>query len=166
MDWNVTRDGWMMLADTRVRAALGRGGTLPQENKIEGDGATPLGRYPLRYVMYRSDRLSAPLTRLPLRSIAADDGWCDAAGDAAYNRPVRRPYPASSETLFREDALYDIIVVVGHNDDPVVSGLGSAVFLHCKRGDYEPTQGCVALALEDVRKWLGQVQRGDCLVIR
>jgi L,D-peptidoglycan transpeptidase YkuD (ErfK/YbiS/YcfS/YnhG family) len=166
MDWLVTRDGWMKLANTRVRAALGRGGCLPEADKIEGDGATPLGRYPVRSVLYRADRGPAPVTALPVRQIAPDDGWCDAANDPAYNRPVRLPYPVSCETLFREDGLYDIIVVIGHNDDPAISGLGSAVFLHCKRGEYEPTQGCVALAPDDVRTWLGQVQRGDYLVIR
>ncbi|MDG1418861.1 MAG: L,D-transpeptidase family protein [Maricaulis sp.] len=165
MDWHVTRDGWMKLANTRVRAALGRGGSLPEADKVEGDGATPLGRYPLRFVMYRADRGPAPITALPTRKIGSDDGWCDAVDDAAYNRPVRLPYPVSCETLFREDGLYDIIVVLGHNDDPAISGLGSAVFLHCKRGNYEPTLGCVALAPEDVRTWLEQVQRGDYIVI-
>jgi len=43
--------------------------------------------------------------------------------------------------------LYDIIVVVGHNDSPSLPYLGSAIFLHVARPDWGPTEGCVALAL-------------------
>ncbi|SDM17697.1 L,D-transpeptidase catalytic domain [Maricaulis salignorans] len=155
----------MDLAGKRVRAALGRSGICPQNSKQEGDGATPTGRYALRRILYRADRMTPPLTALPARPIRADDGWCDAPDDPAYNRPVRLPYPASHETLFREDGLYDIILVVGHNDDPPVPGLGSAIFLHCKRGDYEPTEGCVALDPDDVRRLLSNAKPGDHLVI-
>jgi L,D-peptidoglycan transpeptidase YkuD (ErfK/YbiS/YcfS/YnhG family) len=41
-------------------------------------------------------------------------------------------------------------VVLGHNDDPVVPGMGSAIFLHVARPDYGPTEGCVALARPDL----------------
>ena len=155
----------MDLAGKRVRAALGRSGNCPQNSKQEGDGATPTGRYALRRILYRADRMTPPQTALPSRPIGTDDGWCDAPDDPAYNRPVRLPYPASHETLFREDGLYDIILVVGHNDDPPVPGLGSAIFLHCKRGDYEPTEGCVALDPADVRLLLSNAKPGDHLVI-
>ncbi|MAK65240.1 MAG: hypothetical protein CMF75_10960 [Maricaulis sp.] len=165
MDWQVSRNGLMTLGGRTVRAALGKGGITEASDKREGDGATPLGRYPLRRVLYRPDRVAPPVTALPVRAIRPDDGWCDAPEDPAYNRPVRRPYAASHETLWREDGLYDLILVVGHNDDPPVPGLGSAIFLHCKRGEYEPTQGCVALDPDDVRDFLRQARPGDHLVI-
>ena len=85
--------------------------------------------------------------------------------DPAYNRPVRRPYPASHEAMWREDGLYDLILVLGHNDDPPEPGLGSAIFLHCKRGDYEPTEGCVALDPDDVRALLRVLRPGDRICI-
>lgn len=165
MDWQVSRNGLMTLGGRTVRAALGKGGITDASDKREGDGATPLGRYPLRRVLYRPDRVAPPVTALPVRAIRPDDGWCDAPEDPAYNRPVRRPYAASHEALWREDGLYDLILVVGHNDDPPVPGLGSAIFLHCKRGEYEPTQGCVALDPDDVRDFLRQARPGDHLVI-
>lgn len=122
-----------------------------RRDKREGDGATPVGRFPLHRLLYRRDRLPAvPATALPASPIARDDGWCDDPGDPAYNRPVRLPFAAGHEKLWREDGLYDLVVVLGHNDDPPVPGLGSAIFLHVARPGYEPTEGCVALALDDL----------------
>ena len=74
-----------------------------------------------------------PSRRLPLRAIRKDDGWCDAPDDPNYNRLVKLPYPASAETMWREDHLYDLVAVLGYNDDPVVPGKGSAIFLHLAR---------------------------------
>ena len=125
---------------------LGRSGV--RANKREGDGASPSGCYKLRAVFYRADRVTLPPTRLPSMAIARDDGWCDAPGDVAYNRKVRLPYPASAEHLWRDDGVYDIVVVLGHNDDPVVPGAGSAIFLHLRRGDGGPTEGCVGVDRE------------------
>lgn len=128
--------------------ALGRSGIL--RDKHEGDGATPVGRYALKRVLYRGDRLRAPATRLPVAPILQDDGWCDAPEDPNYNRAVKLPYPASAENMWRDDGLYDVVVVLGHNDDPVVPGAGSAIFMHVAAPDFTPTAGCVALAREDL----------------
>ena len=62
-----------------------------------------------------------------------NDGWCDAPDDPNYNRLVSLPYPASAEHLWRDDNVYDLIAVLGYNDDPVVPGKGSAIFLHIAR---------------------------------
>ncbi len=163
--WTVTASGQFLLDGVQIRAALGRSGTLPDAEKREGDGATPLGRYAMRHVYYRADRGEAPPTRLPCRAIRPDDGWCDAPGDAAYNRLVRLPYPASCETLMRDDCLYDRIVVLGHNDNPPLTGRGSAIFLHCAKETYTPTEGCVALARADLDRFLKHIMPGDSLEI-
>ncbi len=130
------------------RCAIGRGGR--RRDKREGDGATPVGSWSMRRLLYRADRLAMPQTVLPVSVIAATDGWCDALADARYNQPVQLPYPASAETLWREDAVYDLIVPLGYSDVPVVPGVGSAIFLHVARPDFTPTEGCVALALGDL----------------
>ncbi len=134
-------------------------------DKREGDGATPVGHFPLRRLLYRPDRLSAPITRLPIAPLAPDDGWCDDPADAQYNRPVRLPYAARHEELWRTDALYDVIVVIGHNDAPVVAGMGSAIFMHLASADYRPTQGCVALARQDLLDVLAGVGTDTVLEI-
>ena len=165
-DLRVFLDGEGAVAEWRgkaLRCAIGRGSIA--ETKVEGDGVTPVGRWPLRRVLYRADRLAPPQTVLPLAVIGADDGWCDDPGDPAYNRPVRLPYAASHERLQREDSLYDVIVVLGHNDDPVVPGAGSAIFLHVARDDFGPTEGCVALALEDLLAVLNEAPAGSAVEV-
>ena len=151
MDLIVTRDGAIWRATfgkNRWRCALGRTGVTA--DKQEGDGATPAGCWPLRRVLYRPDRLPAPETTFPVAALTPDDGWCDDQEDMHYNQPVRLPYAARHEVLWREDEIYDAIVILAHNDDPPEPGKGSAVFLHVARGDYGPTEGCVALALPDL----------------
>lgn len=146
-----------------VPCVLGRAGV--RADKREGDGATPVGRFPLRRVLWRADRLPPPETGLPLQPIAEDDGWCDAPEDPAYNRPVIRPYPASHEEMWRDDHVYDVVVVMGHNDDPVVPGMGSAVFLHLVRPDRAPTAGCVALVPDDMLRLLKDCGPGSALSV-
>ncbi|MGH7025216.1 MAG: L,D-transpeptidase family protein [Caulobacteraceae bacterium] len=158
-------DGWMELPGRLAKCALGPAGVIPAGAKREGDGATPAGLWPMRRVLWREDRAPAPATRLPLSSIAPADGWCDAPGDGAYNRQVALPYPASAEHLWREDRVYDVIVVLGYNDAPVVAGAGSAIFLHLTGPDFPPTQGCVALAGGDLLHLLALARPGDAVRI-
>jgi L,D-peptidoglycan transpeptidase YkuD (ErfK/YbiS/YcfS/YnhG family) len=148
-----------------VRCALGPAGVVAGGAKREGDGATPAGRWPMRRVLYRPDRGSPPVTGLPAAAIEPDDGWCDASGDPAYNRLVKLPYPASAEAMWRDDGLYDLVVELAYNDDPPVPGLGSAIFLHCARPDFSPTQGCVALARPDLEAVLALAGPGAVLEV-
>jgi L,D-peptidoglycan transpeptidase YkuD (ErfK/YbiS/YcfS/YnhG family) len=104
----------------------------------------------LRQLLYRADRLARPDSNLAMAEIQPLDGWCDAPGDAAYNKAVTLPHGASAEAMWRADELYDLVIVTGHNDDPVVPGRGSAIFIHVARPDYGPTEGCVALSRQDL----------------
>ncbi|HEY2177704.1 MAG TPA: L,D-transpeptidase family protein [Caulobacteraceae bacterium] len=158
-------DGWISLPGRLARCALGKGGVVPAGAKREGDHASPAGLWPLRRVLWRPDRGEAPRTRLRHAPIAPDDGWCDAPGDGAYNRPVKLPYPTSAEPLWREDRLYDLVVVLGYNDDPVVAGAGSAIFAHLASPDLDPTEGCVALTATDLIHLLANARPGDALRI-
>ena len=137
-----------------LRCVFGEGGIVA--HKQEGDRGTPCGPLPLRRVLYRADRLPPPVCgNLPREPIGSDDGWCDDPAHADYNRAVRLPHPARHERLWREDSVYDLLAVLGHNDDPVRRGDGSAIFLHVARPDEHPTQGCLALHLADLR-WILQ----------
>ena len=142
------RRGLLQLGPLRFPCALGRSGS--RVRKREGDGATPIGDWPIRQVLYRADRLALPPLAWPARPIQRADGWCDDAAAPSYNRAVLLPCPARAEQLWRDDGLYDVVVVLGHNDDPPVAGLGSAIFMHVARSDMAPTEGCVALAREDL----------------
>lgn len=153
-------DGRFRFAGQTLRCALGKGGVLPADAKREGDGATPATRLPLRRVLYRADRGPPPRCAVPVEPLSPGDGWCDDAADRAYNRPIRLPCDARHEVLWRADAVYDIIGVLGWNDSPPERGRGSAIFLHLARPDYSPTEGCVALSLPDLRQVLAAGLRG------
>ena len=163
MDLLVERSGFAVWGTSRLRCAIGRGGISAQ--KHEGDGATPVGAFAMRQLLYRPDREARPRTALPGAPLDPADGWCDAPGDPAYNRPVLLPYPASAENLWREDHLYDLIVVLGYNDEPVVSGQGSAIFLHLASPEFAPTAGCVALEHEDLLTVIAAADRASRVII-
>ncbi|RED51345.1 L,D-transpeptidase family protein [Aestuariispira insulae] len=147
-----------------VKCALGRGGIGPKSG--EGDGITPVGTWPMRRFHYRADRIQKPITGLEGRAIAPDDGWCDASDHPDYNRLVKLPFPHSHEKMWREDRLYDLVIELGYNDDPVIPAGGSAIFMHVARPDFSPTEGCVALPIEDLNKLIGHCGPGTQLVIR
>jgi len=163
MDIDVFADGVLRVAEATFRCALGRSGV--RRDKREGDGATPVGAFPLRRILYRADRLGLPATALPAERIRPEDGWCDDPADPLYNRQIRLPYPARHEILWREDGLYDMVVVIGHNDEPVVPGAGSAVFLHAAAPDFAPTEGCVALARPALIALVERCGPGDRLCV-
>ena len=164
MDLIVSAEGWASWNGKQYRCALGPSGA--RREKREGDGATPTGRFPFRRLLYRADRLQPPATHLPQQAIDPADGWCDDPASADYNRPVRLPHPARHEKMWLETPLYDLVVVIGHNDAPVVKGAGSAVFLHVAREDWGPTEGCVAFARDDLLAILAQVSATDAVEIR
>lgn len=159
-------DGWCaQIADKRFPCAIGYGGVRSATEKREGDGATPLGRWPLRRLLYRPDRGDRPRTSLPTLPIRRQDGWCDDPAFEDYNRPVRLPFPGSHEKLWREDGHYDLLAVLGHNDSPPQPGMGSAIFLHCASPDLKPTEGCVALLRPDLEEVLALVAPDSSVIV-
>jgi L,D-peptidoglycan transpeptidase YkuD (ErfK/YbiS/YcfS/YnhG family) len=162
----VDASGRLELPDGRALACvLGKGGVRPAAEKREGDGATPAGRWPLRRVFYRPDRELPPATALDRVPLKPRDGWCDDPAHPLYNRPVTLPFAASHEVLWREDHIYDLIVELGHNDDPPVPGLGSAIFMHLTRPDRAPTEGCVALERDGLLTLLAHCRPGAVIEI-
>lgn len=154
----VTADGLLCFRGETLRCALGAGGISAA--KREGDGATPTGLLPIRRILWRADRGPRPATSLPAEPIAPDDGWCDDPADAAYNTAIRLPHPARHERLWRDDAVYDVIGVLGWNDAPVQRGRGSAIFLQVAWPGLAPTEGCVALPKAELLRLLGAGMTG------
>ena len=161
-------NGWLRLGHLIWPCALGRTGR--GHFKREGDGLTPIGRWPIRRVLFRADRRPLAHPSIPGSSaVQANDGWCDADGDRNYNRYVRHPYAASAERLWRDDHCYDVIVVLGHNDRPRKQGGGSAIFLHVAEpandGSLKPTAGCIALRPRDLQTVLRKISRNSYIRI-
>jgi len=160
----VYANGLLFWPGGSVRAACGKAGV--RADKREGDHASPAGVFSLLRAFYRRDRLGAPKTGLPLAALKSEDGWCDDPADPRYNTLVALPYPASHEELWRTDGLYDVIVVIGYNTDPVVPGKGSAIFLHCASPDFAGTEGCIAVAREVLVPLLGLLGPGSHITIK
>jgi len=143
--------------------ALGRTGI--KANKREGDGATPRGTFRLKRLWWRADRHSRPATRLPVRPIKPDDGWCENPADRHYNQPLKLPPASKADRLARKDPLYDFIIELDHNTRPRVAGRGSAVFIHIARPGFAPTAGCVALTMNSLRRLLARVGPRSRIVV-
>jgi L,D-peptidoglycan transpeptidase YkuD (ErfK/YbiS/YcfS/YnhG family) len=155
--------GWLEAGGRRIPCALGRSGI--GRAKREGDGMTPAGSYTLDRLWIRADRSSLRASGLPWRRTGRNDGWCDDAGDARYNRPVTLPFRPSHETMWREDDLYDCVVEIGWNRHPIVKGRGSAIFMHVARPGFGPTAGCVALRRADLLRLLPLLSKRTRIVI-
>ncbi len=153
----VKSSGKLYWQEREFRCAIGRSGI--SVNKKEGDGVTPAGCFPVREIFYRADRILKPQSIFLTHELTINDGWCDNPKDSNYNKHVKLPYPASVENLWRDDNLYDVIVVLGYNDDPPVPEKGSAIFIHVVRENYSPTAGCITLNLNDLLKVLKTINK-------
>ena len=124
------------------------------QNKQEGDNCSPIGTFPLREVFYKYER---PKTGLRCQQISEFDGWCDDINHIDYNKHIKLPHFGRHEKLLREDGLYDVLVVIGYNDSPIIKGAGSAIFMHVAKPNYEGTEGCIALKLPDLLEVLAGI---------
>ena len=166
-----THSGYQLSADElQFSCVIGRTGMILANQKTEGDGATPIGNWPLRGLYYRPDRISeediiAAARWLPCRQVTPQMGWVDDPHSPLYNRPVMLPCADRHETLWREDGLYDLILPLGYNDGPIRPQAGSAIFLHCAEPDTTATEGCVALAREDLLALLPRLASTTRLIV-
>lgn len=142
--------GQLIFDQRAMHCSLGRSGI--SAFKREGDGRTPIIMTRPCYGFYRPDRENRPISQVPFFPLSPDLGWCDAPGHPSYNQPVRTPFDASHESMWREDALYDLVIVLDINISERVKGRGSALFMHVARDEYRPTEGCIALGKRDLRR--------------
>lgn len=142
-----------------VPAAIGRSGRTAI--KREGDGKTPIAVMKLLYGFTRGGRVRFLDTPLPLKRTAKNMLWCDQSGNANYNRPVKAPFKPSHEEMMRSDGLYDICLVLDWNISSRRRNRGSAIFFHLIKPGYEPTAGCIAVSLPDMKRLIRFMRRGD-----
>lgn len=162
---NGTSKGTINIAGNSYPCALGKTGTISAALKREGDGKTPIGDWHIRKIYYRADKIEKPISPFETIAIQENFGWCDDVNDENYNQFILHPYKSSAEKLWRNDNLYDICVVLGHNDTPIVKGMGSAIFLHIAKPDYSHTEGCVAINIENMRLLLKNATCDSVLII-
>lgn len=144
-----------MAGTSVIPCVLGPNGIT--RRKREGDGATPAGCFALLRLMFRPDRGPPPRSGLPRQVLRPQDGWCDDPGKVCYNKPVVLPFGSGHERMWRDDRLYDLVVVIDFNLRPARSGCGSAIFMHVAASPTRPTAGCVAMDPQVLRRLLGRI---------
>jgi L,D-peptidoglycan transpeptidase YkuD (ErfK/YbiS/YcfS/YnhG family) len=149
------RRGVLTAGNLTLPCAIGRSGT--SHSKREGDGASPVGCFRLLQAFYRADHGPRPRTGLKLKAIRPSDGWSDDARDRRYNTLVPLPCPTSHEKMWRDDHLYDVVIDIAWNREPIRRGRGSAIFLHLARPGFLPTEGCVAVEPRMIRRLLERI---------
>lgn len=160
----VSDSGKLFFRNEEYRCALGKNGV--KIDKVEGDGATPDGCFPLREIFYRADKLNLPRAKLKITPLSPSDGWSDDPTKPEYNQKIKLPYSGSYEKLWRDDELYDLIVVIGYNDNPIIPGKGSAIFMHIARPEFSETDGCIALRKPDLLEIIKSVDKETKICIQ
>ena len=139
----------------KVKCAVGKRGI--SQKKREGDLITPVGRYRIKYVLYRKDRIKKIQTQLRKIIIRKNMGWCDDPRSKNYNKLINLPFNYSYEKLFKKENIYDIILVLDYNMRPVKKNKGSAIFIHITKKNYKKTQGCIAIKKTELLKILKKI---------
>ena len=86
-------------------------------------------------------------------------GWCDDAKSKYYNKIISFPFKDSAEKLYRKDNIYDIVLILNYNMNPIRKNKGSAIFLHLASKRFKPTLGCVAVSKKDMRILLQYINK-------
>ena len=126
--------------------------------KKEGDFITPKGTFKIREIFYRKDRVQNLITRIKKTVIRKNMGWCDDPKSKKYNKLVYFPFKHSAEKLYRSENIYDIILVLNFNMNPVKKNKGSAIFIHIAKKNFQPTQGCIALDKSELIKLVKSIK--------
>ena len=112
-----------------------------------------------RSIYYRKDKIKKIQSTLKKIVITKKMIWCDDSNSRFYNTQSNLPKEFSYEKLYRKDNIYDILVVINYNINPVKKNKGSAIFLHVAKRNYKPTKGCIALKKSDLLFILKNITR-------
>jgi L,D-peptidoglycan transpeptidase YkuD (ErfK/YbiS/YcfS/YnhG family) len=159
----VKKSGYLKYKNLKFRCALGKGGIKQKER--EGDFITPKGKFKLIKIYYRSDRIKKINSTLKKIKIKKNMGWCDDVSSNYYNKQIKINKKISHEKLHRKDNVYDIIVVLNYNLNPIIKGKGSAIFLHVAKKNYNKTQGCIALKKNELLSLISKIKKNTQIKI-
>tara|TARA_Y100000992_G_C21105941_1_gene414899 strand:- start:175 stop:666 length:492 start_codon:yes stop_codon:yes gene_type:complete len=144
------KDKYLIYKDNKVKCAIGKKGV--GFKKKEGDLITPKGVYKIKNIFYRKDRVKNLKTKIKTIVINKKMGWCDDIRSAKYNKLIKYPFNFSFEKLYRTDNIYDVIIVLNYNMNPIKKNKGSAIFVHIAKKNFLPTKGCVAIKKNEIKK--------------
>ena len=159
----VKKPGYLIYKDSKFRCSIGINGI--KNKRKEGDGITPKGIFLLKKIFYRSDRIKNFKSRVKRIKITKNMGWCDDPKSYYYNRLVKIPNKFSYEKLYRKDNIYNIIIVLDYNLNPIIKNKGSAIFIHVANKNYKSTQGCIGLNQNDLLRLIELIKNNEKIII-
>jgi L,D-peptidoglycan transpeptidase YkuD (ErfK/YbiS/YcfS/YnhG family) len=159
----VKNPGYLIYKNSKFRCSLGVNGI--KNKKKEGDGITPKGVFKLKKIYYRKDKVKNIVTKFKKIKITKDMGWCDDPNSKFYNKLIRLPSKFGHEKLYRKDDIYNLIIVLDYNMNPVTKNKGSAIFIHLAKKNYKPTQGCMGLKQNDLIKLIKMIKKNQKIKI-
>ena len=152
----VKKSGYLKYKNLRFRCALGKAGIKKKEK--EGDNVTPKGIFNIIKMYYRPDKIKNITTDVKKIKIKKNMGWCDDSRSDSYNQQIKLPNKFGHEKLFRNDNLYDLILVLNYNINPTIKYKGSAIFIHIAKNSYKKTKGCIALKKEHLIELISKIK--------
>ena len=147
----------------KVKCAIGKRGI--GFKKKEGDNLTPKGKFKIKSILYRKDRVSNLKSNIKKLQIKRNMGWCDDPKTKNYNKLIYFPFKFSAEKLYRKDNIYDVILVLNFNTNPIQKNKGSAIFIHVAKKRYKDTKGCVGIYKKDMRRLVKKVNKKTIVFI-
>ena len=147
----------------KVKCALGKRGI--GYKKKEGDLITPKGEYKIKFILYRKDRIRKIQSKIKKIIITRNIGWCDDPRSRNYNKIVKLPTDYKYEKLYRKENIYDVIIVLDYNMNPIIKNKGSAIFIHITKKNYKKTEGCIAIRKGEIKKLVKALKKNTKIKI-
>ena len=126
---------------------------------------TPKGKYKIKYILYRKDRIKKINSKIKKIAIKKNMGWCNDSKSKNYNRLIKLPSVFNFEKLFKNNNTYDILIVLDYNMNPTIKNKGSAIFIHVAKKNYKKTEGCIALRKNDLLKIIKKLKKNTVVKI-
>ena len=159
----VKKSGYLQYKNLKFRCALGKAGI--KKKKKEGDNVTPKGIFKITSMYYRPDRIKNIITAIKKIKIKKNMGWCDDPDSHFYNQQISLPNKFGHEKLYRNDNLYDLVLVLNYNVNPIIKNKGSAIFIHVAKKNYKKTKGCIALKKKHLIELISKIKKNTKIKI-
>jgi L,D-peptidoglycan transpeptidase YkuD (ErfK/YbiS/YcfS/YnhG family) len=114
---------------------------------------------------YRPDRIKNIITAIKKIKIKKNIGWCDDPDSHFYNQQISLPTKFNHEKLYRNDNLYDLVLVLNYNTNPIIKNKGSAIFIHIAKKNYKKTKGCIALKKKHLIELISKIKKNTKIKI-
>ena len=159
----IVKNKFLYFKHYKVKCAVGKRGI--DLKKKEGDLITPKGTYKIKKILYRKDKLKNLKSKLKKIIINKKMGWCDDAKSEQYNKLIKLPFDYSHEKIWRNDSMYDIIIIIDFNMSPVRANKGSAIFIHVAKRGFTPTKGCIAIKKKVLMQIVSEINKKTKVLI-